>query len=337
MADTQRDVVSFGETMLRLTAPEGSRLEDASVLHVYVAGSESNTLAALARLQMKVLWLSALPNNPQGRHVSAELRRHGVGTSHLLWNESPSRLGTFYVEEGVEPLGLQVYYDRTNSACALIDPDVVPYEIVDEAGLLHLTGITPALSPQTREVFHRLLARAQTHHVPLSFDVNYRAKLWSATDAATAIEQACCQASVLFCTLLDAQELWGFSGQPEAVLHQMSERFTKGEEHIDKTLVLTLGKDGAAQLRHGIYTHEQSIPTLGTARFGSGDAFSAGFLYAYLNGPLYQELRTTEQVTPLTFGNALAALKRCIQGDIATITLDEVRNVLQTQAGRRFR
>ena len=330
------DVVSFGETMLRLCAPEGVRLEEADNLRIYVAGTESNTLACLARLNLKTTWISVLPENPLGQRVVTELRRHGVDTSHVIWTGSNRRLGIFYVEEAPDPLGLQVHYDRADSAVALLDPESVNYAVVDETRLLHLTGITAALSERTREVFTRFLLRARDKGIPLSFDVNYRSKLWSANEAVASIEEACQQASVLFCTRADAAELWGFTGSAESVLRQMAHRFAGN--HINKTLVLTLGNEGSAQLQGDTYSAEPAFPTQGNARFGSGDAFAAGYIYAYLDGQLYHEMREERAVTGLAFGNALAALKRCIAGDIAIITPQEVRAVLEKQDGsKRFR
>jgi len=330
------DVVSFGETMLRLSAPEGVRLEEADTLHVYVAGTESNTLACLSRLNLKTTWISALPENPSGQRVVTELRRHGVDTTHVIWTGSDGRLGIFYAEEAPDPLGLQVYYDRADSAVALVDPESVNYAVVDGTRLLHLTGITPALSERTREVYTRFLLRARDKGIPLSFDVNYRSKLWSANEAATGIEEACRQASILFCTRADAAELWGFSGSAESVLRQIAQRFAGN--HTNKTLVLTLGHEGSAQLQGDAYSAEPAFPMQGNARFGSGDAFAAGYIYAYLDGQLYREMREEHGVTALAFGNGLAALKRCIAGDIAIITPQEVRALLEKREGsKRFR
>jgi len=329
------DVVSFGETMLRLTTPSNIRLEDTPTLHVYVGGSESNTLACLARLGLGVSWLSALPANPIGRHVDTELRRHGVDTSHVVWAAASSRVGTFYVEEAAQPLGIRLYYDRAHSACAFIDPDKVDYSVIDSARILHLTGIIPALSERTREVYKRFLERARDRHILLSFDVNYRVKLWSPAEAITGIEDACRQAGIMICTYTDAVELWGFTGDPEAVIRQMAQHFAPNDEQ--KIFVLTLGSEGAAQLRNNEYTQEPIFPTEGTFRFGSGDAFTAGYLYAYLNGPLFQECRAMHPTSALTVGNAFAALKRCIPGDTAIIVPDDIRILLQRQTGTRFR
>ncbi len=333
--DVSTDVVSFGETMLRLSTAAGTRLENTPVFQVYIAGTESNTLACLSRLGLKTTWLSALPRNPLGRRVESELRAHGVNTDGVVWVDGQTRLGIFYADEAPDPLGLGVYYDRAQSACALVDLTGVDFSLIETARVLHLTGITPALSTGTREVFARFLQTAQANNIPLSFDVNYRAKLWSAADATVGLEEACRQATVLFCTSADAAELWGWTGDPEGVLQQMARRFSTVE--TSKTLVLTLGSKGAAQLHNGTYSIEAAFPTEGRERFGSGDAFAAGYLYAYLEGEFYRELRDAYGVTPLAFGNALAALKRCIAGDIATITPEEVRSVLQKRDNKRFR
>lgn len=332
---TPVDVISFGETMLRFSPPAGIRLEDTTTFQAYVAGTESNTLACLARLGLRTQWLSALPLNPMGRRVESELRRHGVGTDAVQWSASNTRLGIFYAEELSAPLGTQVYYDRANSACANINPDTVDYTLIDAARLLHLTGITPALSESARTVFTRLLQRASEQHIPIVFDVNYRAKLWTPTEAAQGIESACQQADIILCTYHDAVDLWHITGSPEIMLRQIAQRFTSRPQ--PKTLVLTLGSEGAAHLVNGIYQHESAISTEGNARFGSGDAFAAGYLAAWLQSDLYRELHNAYNTTPLALGNALAALKRCISGDIATITPDEVRTVVQQREPRRFR
>lgn len=329
------DVISFGETMLRFSPPAGIRLEDATTFQAYVAGTESNTLACMTRLGLRTQWLSALPLTPMGKRVESELRRHGIDTNAIQWSKSNTRLGTFYAEELPAPLGTQVYYDRAHSACACINPDMIDYTLVDTARLLHLTGITPALSEQTRTVFARLMQRAHEQHIPIAFDVNYRAKLWTPSEAAQGIEAACQQADILLCTSHDAIDIWQITGSPEAMLRQIAQRFTTGPR--PKTLVLTLGSEGAAHLANDAYHHELAFPTEGNARFGSGDAFAAGYLAAWLQNDLYRELHNAYNTTPLAMGNALAALKRCIPGDIATITPDEVRTVVQQRGPGRFR
>lgn len=319
-------IISYGETMLRFSPAPGTRLEDASTYTAYVAGSESNTLAVVSRLGMQAVWLSALPSNPLGRHLEAELRRHGVDTSRVVWADASERVGLFYAEESAAPLGTQVVYDRADSACARLDFSALNLSGLEDAGLLHLTGITPALGNRARSTFAGLLHFASQAGMPLSFDVNYRGKLWSPAQAEEGMEAACRQTSVLFCTQADAAAIWGFSGTAEEVLRRMASRF--GE--AGKTLVLTLGSKGSAQLSSGAYSSAAAFISGGSYRFGSGDAFAGGYLYAHLGGEIYRAFSESHAVTPLMFGNALAALKRCIAGDIAIVNPSDVAALLAT-------
>ena len=326
------DVLGFGETMLRFSPPAGGRLEDARTFESYVAGTESNTLAGASRLGLRCAWTSALPDNALGRRVAGELQRYAVDTHTVVWAKGPSRLGVFYAEESPAPAGPRVHYDRAGSALALLDADAVDPSVLEMTRVLHLTGITPALGPGARETFQRLLHKAQDVGMEVSFDVNYRAQLWEAAEAATGIEEACRAASLLICTRDDAATLWGFTGNAKSVLRRIEERFGAG-----KTIVMTLGGEGAAELREGEYDEAPTFPSEGKVRFGSGDAFAAGYLCAYLEGSGYKQVREEEpSATPLLFGNAVAALKRCIAGDIANVTPGEVLGVLQ-RGESRFR
>jgi 2-dehydro-3-deoxygluconokinase len=170
-----------------------------------------------------------------------------------------------------------VHYDRAGSAISVLDSDAVDLTIIETARVLHLTGITPALVPGAREVFLRLLHKARDTEVEVSFDVNYRAKLWGAPEAAAGIEEACRAASLLLCSRDDTTTLWGFTGDAESVLRQVEGRFGAG-----KTIVTTLGSGGAAELRGGEYDEAPTFPSEGKVRFGSGDAFAAGYLCGYL-------------------------------------------------------
>lgn len=327
-------VVSFGETMLRFSPRGGTRLEEARDLGAYVAGAESNTLVCLARLGLRATWLSALPDSPLGRRVSAELRGHGVDTSKVAWDGSGSRLGIFYAEEAEAPLGNQVYYDRAASAFALMRPESLDFRTLTGASFLHLTGITPALGEGPLNLFARLLREAKAAAIHVSFDVNYRAKLWGANEAAIVLEEACREADLLFCTRQEAATLWGLEGSAEEIVRRLDERFRSDGE---KTIVLTLGAGGAAELREGKYSEEPSFATGGSHRFGSGDAFAGGYIYAYLQMAHSADTHADIGATPLRYANAVAALKRCIPGDLAVITPAEVEAVLRGNTGAVFR
>src|SRR3989449_9080800 len=143
------DVVTIGETMLRLSAPPGVRLEPAPELDVHVAGAESTVAIALCRLGTTAGWISGLVDTPLGRRIVNELRAHGVDVSRVLWAPD-GRVGVYFLEQGIPPRQHRIIYDRAQSAMALLNPDEIDGEFVRSARLVHLTGITPALSAGSR-------------------------------------------------------------------------------------------------------------------------------------------------------------------------------------------
>jgi 2-dehydro-3-deoxygluconokinase len=139
------DVVTVGEAMLRLSVAPGTRLETAEAFDVHVAGSEANVAVALARLGRKVAWLSGLPEGPLGRRVANALTGQGVDISHVRWVPN-ARLGIFYVEMALAPRRVTTVYDRLDSPAARMSVDDFPWSVVGESRLVHVSGITPALS-----------------------------------------------------------------------------------------------------------------------------------------------------------------------------------------------
>lgn len=309
------DVVSFGETMIRLAVPLGTRLETATHLEVGIGGAESNVLVALARLGRRVAWASVLPRNPLGERIARELAWHGVDTALVQWVEH-GRVGVYYLDTGAPPRPTAVLYDRAGSAVAQIDGETFPVEIVGEARWLHLTGITPALSVGCRRVVERLTSEARRRGVPVSFDVNYRAKLWSPEEAAATLSWFCRQATVLFCGQADARTLWGLEGSGEDVAAALAERFGAA------VTVVTLGDGGAvAMTAEGRRLTVGAIPTTVVDRVGAGDAFAAGFLHGYLD--------EHDLERAMRYGVALAALKLTVRGDLAVITPSELAATLE--------
>lgn len=307
------DLLTFGETMIRLSTTPGERLETAVGLDLGIGGTESNVAVALARLGRRAAWFSVLPRNPFGLRIAGELRRHGVDVDHVHWTDQ-GRVGVYYLDTGAAPRPTHVIYDRAGSAVAACDPDALDLSIVTDARLLHLTGITPALSSGCAEVARRLVANAAAAGVPLSFDVNYRSLLWPPEAAAEALAPFCAAATILFCGRADAETLWGLTGSDEAVLAALADRFGAA------TTVLTAGADGALALtQDGASYREAAITTAVVDRIGAGDAFAAGFLHGYLDGDLAQALQ---------IGVRLAALKMTVRGDLAVLTPDDLASCL---------
>ena len=311
MPDRVWDVVTFGETMLRLSAPGFSRLEEADTLDVRIGGSESNTAVALARLGLNVAWWSKLPRNPMGRRIENEIRRWGVDTSGVLWDDSPTaRAGTYYLDFGLPPRGIDVYYDRADSSASKISAIEVDAELIARAKLLHLTGITPALSPYCAKAVARALGAAREQGTKVSFDTNYRSRLWSSDTARREIEPLFSQIDLLLCPRDDAKTLFGLTGTGAQIAVELHELYKVG------CVVVTCGEDGAAaSSAAGVVQVPACDSPHVVDRVGRGDAFNAGVIMGFLREDIALGMR---------YGAAMAALKQTMPGDLLLSTRAEI-------------
>ena len=311
------DLVTFGETMLRLSPPNGERLETTDELEFRAAGAESNVAVAAARLGADAAWTSKLPDSPLGRRVAAGLRRHGVETD-VVWSDE-GRQGTYYLEHGGEPRGTNVIYDRAGAAVTTAEFDELPVERVRDAEAFHTTGITPALSPTLESTTADLLAAASDAGTTTYFDVNYRSKLWDPAEARDCLERLFPDVDVLVVAERDAREVLAREGDAAGIAEGLADEFDF------ETVIVTRGEAGALA-RHDGEVHEQTaIETETLDPIGTGDAFVGAFLARRLAGD--------DVPTAMEYGSATAALKRTIPGDVAVVTREEVERVL-TEEGR---
>jgi len=305
------DVVTIGETMLRLSAPPGVPLEQAPQLDVHVAGAESNVAIALCRLGTTAGWISRLVDTPLGRRIVNELRAHGVDVSRVLWAPD-GRVGIYFLEQGIPPRQPRIIYDRAQSAMALLNPDQIDWGYLRSARLVHLTGITPALSAGCRAATARAVAEARRGKALLCFDVNYRAKLWSADEAKMALEPLLAEVDILITTADDARLLLSGGETAEQLAALLAERFRA------KTVVVTdAGRCAAAQ--NGQVVSKRGYEVESLDRVGAGDAFAAGFIHGYLTGGLDRALE---------YAVAVGALKHTYRGDVAWISPEDLKEFL---------
>src|SRR5437764_9241372 len=182
------DLLTCGETLLRLSPPGMQRLDQARQFEIGVGGSELNVGCMLARLGRRVAWVSRLPQGPLGRLVDGEARRHGVDTRWVRWVEE-ARLGLMFFEPGPAPRNARVIYDRKQSAASELGFEDAPWEaLITAATRIHLSGITPALGPSCRALVAHVAQLAAAAGKPVSYDLNYRATLTSAAEARAMLE-----------------------------------------------------------------------------------------------------------------------------------------------------
>src|SRR3954468_17019150 len=170
------EVVTFGEAMIRLSPPNFPRLEQARSLDLQVGGAELNTAVALARLGRSTAWVSRLTDNPLGRLIANHAREAGVHTDHVVWTKD-DRVGLYFLEFGAAPRASSVLYDRKGAAIAGIAPGMVDWaKVFSGVKWLHVTGITPALSPGAAATTLEAIRAARAAGVGTSVDLNYRVK-----------------------------------------------------------------------------------------------------------------------------------------------------------------
>ena len=320
MAKTRFDLSSLGETMLRLAVPRGERLDRMQQLDVTAGGAESNVAVAVARMGYRAAWVSRLPRSPLGRRIEQAVRAEGVDTSGVVWTDV-GRVGTYFIEYAPPPRRIEVVYDRNDSAAAQLAATDLDWELLLDTQVFHLSGITPGLSASCLDAATEACERARRAGVTLSFDVNYRARLWSPQAAAAALLPLMRMARVLICGRADAATLWGLEGDAEAVLRNLQQ--LAGAPMV----VLTLGKEGALAIdEQGAVLAQPALSTEVVDRIGVGDAFSAGVLCGVLEGSLQNGLR---------YGAAMGAHKLTTHGDVLLATRQEILDLLEQPDGSR--
>mgnify|MGYP000194573939 CR=1 FL=1 len=307
------DLVTFGESMLRLSPPDQQRLETVDQLDVHVAGAESNVAVAAQRLGLDATWISKLPDSPLGRRVTSALSTHGVDAD-VVWDDD-GRQGTYYVEFGGKPRGTNVIYDRADASVTTATPEELDTRRIAAADAFHTTGITPALSETLRSTTESLLEVAQAEDTTTVFDLNYRSKLWSPAEARETLEDLFPSVDVLVVAERDARAVLDREGDAEAIARGLDEEFDFEVTLITRGGAGSLALSGDMVFEQGVFEADE------TDTVGTGDAFVGGFLARWLDGfPVPDALE---------YGAATASIKRTVPGDIAVVTPEEVDRVVE--------
>lgn len=265
MANVQ--LLTIGETMALVTPTTARPLEAATDFAVDAAGAESNVASHCAQLGVKAMWASAVGDDPLGRRIVAHLTDRGVDTSRVL-HDPHAPTGVYFKDPGVG-----VHYYRAGSAASRMGPALLRELPIGSAQVLHLTGITPALSASCAYLVDAAIDAAYSAHVPVSFDVNYRSALWPVETAAPALLALGRRADIVFVGLDEAHTLWQCR-TPEDVRALLP----------TAQLIVKNADVGAT----GFFDDEQVFipaPVVDVVEVvGAGDAFAAGYLTTLLAG-----------------------------------------------------
>jgi 2-dehydro-3-deoxygluconokinase len=245
-------------------------------------GAESNVAIALARLGTDVTWLGRVGQDSLGDRVVADIRGEGVTTVALRDAAAPTAL---MLKERRTNAYTAVWYYRAGSAGSRLRPADIPAELIESAALVHLSGITPALSETARETFFTVISRARDRGVPVSLDLNYRGRLWSPTEASSVYRRAVPLVDIVFGSDDEAAMAVG-EGTPQELAHRLVSMGAK-------EAVIKLGAKGCAANIGGTYHSKPAIPITVVDSVGAGDAFVAGYLSEWLLNSSVDERLTT--------------------------------------------
>ena len=340
-------VVTFGEIMLRLSPPGYLRFSQTNSFDIVYGGGESNVAVSLANYGIPVEFVTRIPKSEIGECALMELRKRGVGTSHIVLGGE--RLGIYFMETGAVNRSSNVVYDRTNSAMAELKSGMINWDkVFDGVSWFHWTGITPAISKNAADVCLEAIKIASDKGLTISTDLNYRSKLWKHEGNRNEIMTELTSYSDIILGNEEDTEMH-FGIKPEgldittqgnemnseaflSVCNQMMKKFPKA-----KKIIITLR--GSISASHNswagiLYDGKKMYESLQyqitdiVDRIGGGDSFMGGLIYGFLNYP-------NEDQKALDFAAAASSLKHTIKGDVNLVKVEEVEKLMNGNSSGR--
>jgi 2-dehydro-3-deoxygluconokinase len=338
-----KKTVTFGELLLRLSAPGNERLFQSPVLNATFGGGEANVAVSLAHFGIDSHFVTRLPANPVGEAALRALRAEGVDVGAV--QRGGSRIGTYFSETGASQRPSLVVYDRAHSAVSEIDPSAFRWgELLRGASWFHTTGITTALGKTAAECARRAMSAAREVGATVSFDLNYRRKLWTEEEARETVRPLLRHVHVLIANEEDLQTMLGVSvahtdvgrGRLDPAAYRVTAERVVAEHGVAKVAITLRESISASENGWSALLYDGSSETLSPApryllrlvdRVGGGDSFAAGLIFAILDG------RAPEAA--LRFAVAASALKQTIPGDFNRVSVAEVERLAKGDASGR--
>ncbi len=336
-------VVTLGEIMLRLSPPGYQRFAQATDFEINYGGAEANVAASLAQCGHHCIFLSKIPENAIGDAAIGALRKLNVDCSHIA--RGGERLGIYYLENGASIRPSSVVYDRAGSAVTKASPEEFDFdEIFKDADLFHVSGITPVLSEDATKLTFAALKKAKEYGVTVSFDLNYRSKLWTSDIEGKQknLSEMMKYVDICFGNARDAAKCLGYTEEGVDFING-DYSICVDEEHMRNVmnhyhfthLITTLrnsisasdnGWSGAVCTPDEFYKGRDYMLHI-VDRVGGGDSFSSGFLHGVLSDMGSKKA--------LEFGLAAAAIKHTIPGDLNYISESEVLAMIESDGAGR--
>ncbi|TAK54088.1 MAG: sugar kinase [Bacteroidetes bacterium] len=349
--ETELDLLALGECMVRLSPPGHQRIELTPYFEAYAGGGEYNVAYALARYGLRTSWVSRLVDNPLGHFILNHARCSGMETGEILWAPYDGagridRIGLNFTEVGIGVRASVTVYDRGHTAISHIKPGEVDWQrIFSERGVrwFHTGGIFTALSDSCAEVALEAMNAAHDAGTIVSYDLNFRSKLWSSKKAIEATKRLMPFIDVIIGNEEDFQQSLGFDVEgadkslkklPVEGYKQMVKRVVAAYPHL-RAVGTTLREVESGLVNNwsailydeGEFYESRRYEHLEIEdRVGGGDGFCSGLIYGIMNGLTAQEC--------VEMGAAHGALLQSTRGDTSMVTLEEVQHVMSGKSAR---
>jgi len=324
-----KKILGFGEIMLRLTPPNNQKIIQSDSFEAVYSGGEANVIASLAILGHDTKFITKLPDNYLGKKVISKFRSYNVNVEDIIIGEG--RLGVYYSEIGHGLRSTEVIYDRKYSAISMAKKEEFNIKnMLKGVGLVHLSGITPALSSNLKEFIIDIVKECKNQGILVSYDSNYRSKLWSIDEAREVLEEILPYIDFAFLGYLDMINILKFEDEnlefEERLKYHYENLFKKYPNlrfaSCTKRTVNSINNntlqgylfDGNNLFKSNKYTFDI------LDRVGGGDAFTAGILHGVLN--------EMENERIVEFGTCASVLKHSIIGDINIIDEDTINSFI---------
>jgi 2-dehydro-3-deoxygluconokinase len=320
-------VLGLGEVLLRLSPPNRERIINGEIFEKRAGGSELNVVSGISLLGLRTGIITKLPANEIGKYIKNRIRFTGVSDDYIIYdNCKEARLGIYYYENGAAPRKPVVVYDRKHSSFTTLRVEEFNPEVFRQTNLFHVSGITLALSPAVRSQVKEMITAFKAQGTLISFDVNFRATLWDEAEARREITQLLPEIDILFISEETCRKMFQKQGTIQEIMRGFALEY-------GCRLVATTQRTALSPTRHnwnsmiyahpeGRFYHEEPYREIEVVdRIGSGDAYLSGVLFGLL------KYRSVQKA--LEFGNAMAAIKNTIPGDMPVSDFQEIARVIK--------
>lgn len=317
--------------MLRLTPEDSQLIIQAEKFEAAYAGGEANVVCSLSMFGHETKMVTKLPDNPLGQKVIRDLNAFGVDTKDIL--KGDGRLGIYFLEKGAGLRNSEVVYDRKYSSISLAKQNEFDLgKIFENVKVFHVSGITPALSKELYELTITMVKEAKKRGIVVSYDSNYRAKLWSLDEAEKFMKEILPYVDIAFLGILDFKNILKYEIPGEEFQENLALLYGKLFENYPNLKYATSTKRWVNSVNNNslqgfIFNGEKLVSSKKYTfdiidRVGGGDSFTAGILHGILTEMTEEEI--------INFAICASGLKHSIKGDINMVNLDHVMTLMNS-------